>query len=39
MLNRAVPEDLANGLSLEIWAQTLSLLRFGVAEKPDLSNL
>lgn len=39
MLNRAVREDFATGLSVEIWAQILSLLGSGVAEEMDLSNL
>jgi len=39
MLNSAVPEDIANGLSLEIRAQILCLLGSGVAEETDLMYL
>ncbi len=39
MLNSAVPEGFANGLSLDIWAQILSLLGSGVAEETDLITL
>ncbi len=38
MLKSAIPEDFATGLSVEIWAQILSLLGSDVAEE-ELSNL